>query len=61
MVRPGMLARWLERLSQDSLQRKAMLDGFDLVWERMQTKTPPGEHAAAILLDLLARKKPGRF
>jgi lipid-A-disaccharide synthase len=61
MVRPGVLARWLERLSQDSLQRKAMLDGFDLVWERMQTKTPPGEHAAAILLDLLARKKPGRF
>ncbi|KAA0694440.1 lipid-A-disaccharide synthase [Neorhizobium sp. P12A] len=60
-LRPGMLARWLERLSGDTLQRKAMLEGFDLVWQRMQTERPPGEQAAAVVLDVLAKKKPGHF
>jgi len=58
MLRPGVLSRRLERLSSDTLQRKAMLEGFDLVWQRMQTQTSPGEHAAAILLDVLAKKNP---
>jgi lipid-A-disaccharide synthase len=60
-IRPGMLVRWLDRLSSDTLQRKAMLEGFDLVWQRMQTERPPGEQAAAVVLDILAKKKPGHF
>jgi lipid-A-disaccharide synthase len=59
MLLPGALARWLERLSTDTQQRRAMLEGFDLVWQRMQTETPPGEKAASIVLGLLASKKPG--
>jgi lipid-A-disaccharide synthase len=61
MLRPGVLARWLERLSSDTLQRKAMLEGFELVWERMQTERPPGEQAASIVLEMLSMKKPGQF
>ncbi|MGO4565610.1 lipid-A-disaccharide synthase [Rhizobium sp. 2YAF20] len=61
MLRPGVLARWLERLSSDTLQRRAMLEGFDLVWQRMQTERPPGEQAASVVLDALSRKKPGHF
>lgn len=59
ILRPGSLARWMERLANDTLQRRAMIEGFDLVWQRMQTEKPPGEHAAAIVLDLLSIKKPG--
>lgn len=58
MLLPGVLARWLERLSSDTQQRRTMLEGFDLVWQRMQTEVPPGEKAAAIVLDLLDNKKP---
>ncbi|MET0748324.1 MAG: lipid-A-disaccharide synthase [Rhizobium sp.] len=58
MLLPGVLARWLDRLSTDTQQRRAMLEGFDLVWQRMQTETPPGEKAASIVLDLLDNKKP---
>jgi lipid-A-disaccharide synthase len=60
-MRSGMLVRWLERLTTDTLQRKAMIEGFDLVWQRMQTERPPGEQAAAVVLDVLAKKKPGHF
>lgn len=59
ILRPGSLARWMERLANDTLQRRAMIEGFDLVWQRMQTEKPPGEHAAAIVLGLLSMKKPG--
>ncbi len=58
MLLPGLFARWLERLSADTRQRRAMIEGFDLVWQRMQTETPPGEKAASIVLDLLDNKKP---
>jgi lipid-A-disaccharide synthase len=61
MLRPGVLARWLERLSSDTLQRRAMIEGFDLVWRRMQTERPPGEQAASVVLDVLSRKKPGHL
>ncbi|GLR53320.1 lipid-A-disaccharide synthase [Shinella yambaruensis] len=60
MVRPGSLTRWFERLSQETMQRRAMLEGYDLVHERMQTGRPPGETGAAVILDLLTTKKPGR-
>ncbi|MGO8484735.1 lipid-A-disaccharide synthase, partial [Rhizobium leguminosarum] len=55
------LARWMERLSADTFQLKSMNEGYDLVWQRMHTEKPPGEHAAEILLDVLKKKKPGRF
>jgi lipid-A-disaccharide synthase len=60
MVRPGALTRWFERLSADTIERRAMLEGYDLVYECMQTERPPGETGAAVILDLLATKKPGR-
>ncbi|AVA21476.1 lipid-A-disaccharide synthase [Rhizobium sp. LEGMi198b] len=61
VLRPGLLARYMERLSSDTPERAAMLQGYDLVWQRMQTEEPPGEKAAAIVLDVLSKKKPGHF
>ncbi|MBB2753097.1 UNVERIFIED_ORG: lipid-A-disaccharide synthase [Rhizobium aethiopicum] len=61
IVRGASLARWMERLSADTYQLKAMKEGYDLIWQRMQTEKPPGEHAAEILLDVLKKKKPGQF
>lgn len=55
VVRPGSLCRWSERLSGDTAQRRAMLEGFDLAWQRLQVPVPPGEAAAAAVLDLLKR------
>ncbi|OLP55274.1 lipid-A-disaccharide synthase [Rhizobium rhizosphaerae] len=49
-IRPGALARWIERLAFDTDQRRAMRVGFDLVMARMQTPVPPGEAGAAIVL-----------
>ena len=60
-VRPGSLARWFERLAVDTAERRAMLEGYDLVYVRMQTVRPPGETGATVILDLLATKKPGQF
>ncbi len=60
VVRPGNLARWVERLISDTSQRRAMIEGYDLVWDRMKTAEPPGKKAAAIILQLLDTKKPGR-
>ncbi|MBB3522914.1 lipid-A-disaccharide synthase [Rhizobium sp. BK456] len=61
VVRGASLARWMERLSADTYQLKAMKEGYNLIWQRMQTEKPPGEHAAEILLDVLDKKKPGRL
>lgn len=61
VVRPGSLCRWAERLSEDTLQRRAMLEGFDLAWRRLQVPVPPGEAAAGAVIDLLNKKKPGHF
>ena len=58
-VRPGTLVRCFERLALDTAERRAMLEGYDLVHERMQTPRPPGEAGAAVILDLLATKKAG--
>ena len=60
-VRPGSLARAFERLSVETTERRAMLEGFDLVHRRLQTERPSGETGALVVLDLLARKKPGQF
>ncbi len=59
-VRPGTLARCFERFAADTAERRALLEGYDLVHERMRTARPPGEAGAALILDLLATKKPGR-
>ncbi|MCA1366013.1 lipid-A-disaccharide synthase [Bradyrhizobium sp. BRP14] len=59
MIRPAVLTRWFERLSSDTVQRRAMLDGFAIVQQRMATDRPPGEKAAEIVLEYLQRKKPG--
>ncbi|EJC79165.1 lipid-A-disaccharide synthase [Rhizobium leguminosarum bv. trifolii WSM2297] len=61
VVRGASLARWMERLSADTYQLKAMKEGYELIWQRMQTEKPPGAHAAEILLDVLKKKKPGRI
>ncbi|NTF41903.1 lipid-A-disaccharide synthase [Rhizobium rhizogenes] len=61
VLRPGLLARYMERLSNDTRERGAMLAGYDLVWQRMQTEEPPGDKAAAIILDVLSHKKTGHL
>ncbi|WP_026187456.1 lipid-A-disaccharide synthase [Ensifer sp. BR816] len=60
-IRPGTLVRWFERLSRDTPQRAAMLDGFAIVEQRMATDRPPGEKAAEIVLGYLylQSKEPG--
>ncbi|MDE1158765.1 MAG: lipid-A-disaccharide synthase [Neorhizobium sp.] len=50
VVRPGSLCRWAERLSTDTVQRSAMLEGFATAWERLSVAVPPGEAAAGIVL-----------
>ena len=60
VVRGGSFARWMEKLSVDTLPRQAMMEGYDVLWQRMQTEKPPGEHAAEIVLDILQKKKPGQ-
>jgi lipid-A-disaccharide synthase len=51
VLRPASLCRTVERLSAPTLQRQAMLEGFDLVWERLEVPVPSGEAAAAAVLD----------
>lgn len=58
-IRTGSLVRWMERLSTDTPQRRAMDQGFREVWSRMRTPEPPGDIGARLLLDVLANKKPG--
>lgn len=57
VVRAGSMLRWAERLSHDTIERRAMLEGYALVQRRLQTDVPPGETGAAILLDVLKSKK----
>jgi lipid-A-disaccharide synthase len=60
VVRAGSMLRWAERLSSDTTERRAMLDGYALVQERLHTEVPPGETGALILLDVLnSRKRQG--
>ena len=57
VVRAGSLTRWIERLSSDTLQRRAMLEGFDTVRQRLETEEPSGELGAAIVLDMLKQRR----
>ncbi len=40
-LRPGVLVRWMERLTTETVQRRAMHEGFDTVWQRLRTEVPP--------------------
>ena len=51
MVTPHRLARYIERLMSDTLERQVQMDGFAELTEAMKTKRPPGELAAEIVLD----------
>lgn len=55
-VRPGNLLRMAERLAADTSQRRAMLEGFELVWLRLQTEKPASVEGSRIVLDLLQRR-----
>jgi lipid-A-disaccharide synthase len=55
MIRPGKLARELEKLARPGPSRDAQLQGFELVRERMQTETPSGELAAERVLAWIAK------
>ena len=57
VVRPGSLCRWAERLSSDTTQHRAMMEGFDLTWQRLQVPVPPGEAAAGAVLRVLEEKR----
>lgn len=57
-VRPPALARQLEGLLGDTAMRRWQKDGFAEVARRMATDQPPGEAAAAAVLEAIkARKK----
>ncbi|KQS79220.1 lipid-A-disaccharide synthase [Rhizobium sp. Leaf384] len=58
-IRPGALARWMERLAADTPERRAMIGGFDAVWDIMRTEVPPGERAAALVMETIATKAAG--
>ncbi|MCP4314504.1 MAG: lipid-A-disaccharide synthase [Hyphomicrobiales bacterium] len=57
-VRPGLIARRLERLLHCSTEREEMLAGFDQVRAAMETDRPPAEMAADVVSDIL--EKTGR-
>lgn len=50
-IQPGNLARHLHRLSNDTKQRSAMLEAFDLVHERMRVDEPPSVKGARIVFE----------
>ncbi|WP_099866525.1 lipid-A-disaccharide synthase [Pararhizobium haloflavum] len=50
-ARANRLVRHLERLIQPTIERDAMLQGFDAVRNAMAVTRTPGEHAAEIVLD----------
>ncbi|WP_051441127.1 lipid-A-disaccharide synthase [Agrobacterium larrymoorei] len=56
VVRAGSMLRWAERLSSDTTQRRAMLEGFALVHDRLKTDVPPGARGAEILLETIRAK-----
>lgn len=55
MLRPSALARKLNRLAMPTLERKAMLEAFDLVHRRMAVDRPPSEVGAEIVLSYLKK------
>ena len=58
-VRPELLARRMARLLTDSPERRAQIEGFAEIRRRMAIERPPGEAAAEIVLDLIAKCRRG--
>lgn len=58
-LRPEMLARTLERLSDDTPQRAAVMAGCNDVYDKMATERPANVVAAKIALRYAQSKKPG--
>lgn len=58
-VRPGLIARRLERLLKNTAERRQMLVDFDRVREAMDTDLQPAETAAGIVLSLLDSPRSG--
>lgn len=51
----GRLARQLERLLNDTPERRAQLDGLEFVKRTMQVDQPPGKKAAGVILGYLTK------
>ncbi|EAU42768.1 lipid-A-disaccharide synthase [Fulvimarina pelagi HTCC2506] len=56
IVRPEHLARRLERLLTDTPERRAQIEGFKDIREKMTIDRAPGEAAAEIVLDTMRRR-----
>ncbi|MFD1744443.1 lipid-A-disaccharide synthase [Rhizobium helianthi] len=56
LLRPGYLARWVDVLSADTPHRRAMLSGFDSLWDALSTDGAPGEVGARHVLSLLKNR-----
>lgn len=53
-VRPAMLARCIEEIAgSNAPARKPVMDGYQIVRDRMETKIPPSEHAAQLVAEVL--------
>lgn len=50
MLRPSALARKLHRLAEPTLERQAILEAFDLVYDKMKVDRSPSEVGAKIVL-----------
>lgn len=59
MIRPGLIARRLERLLHLSSERHEMLYGFDHVRRAMRASRPPAEIAAGVVSGLVERNREG--
>lgn len=56
-VRPELLARRLQRLLTDTPERRAQIDGFATVRERMAIEDDPADAAAGIVLEAIAERR----
>ncbi|GGA82362.1 lipid-A-disaccharide synthase [Brucella endophytica] len=54
-IRPGHLARQLDRLMQPGPAREAQISGFQHIAELMETEKPAGEIAAQTVLDVVEK------
>lgn len=57
-VRPGMLARCVEDMAAyGEPSRKAIIDGYNIVRERMMTEVPASQRAAEVIAGVLAERQ----
>ena len=59
MVRAGRLGRWMERLSAETTERRAAVEGFETLWRNLSTPVAPGEASARIVLSYLEKSRAG--